>query len=96
LADPSPITRCPISKTAAMQAFLEFVVKELVDDPSAVSVTPVERGGLTVYEVRVARPDAGKIIGRRGGTIQAIRSVLQVGAAKSGRRCSVDLVEDDE
>jgi len=78
-----------------MQDFLEFVVKELVDDPGSVSVTPVERGGLTVYEVRVARPDAGKIIGRRGGTIQAIRSVLQVGAAKSGKRCSVDLVEDD-
>ena len=78
-----------------MQAFLEFVVKELVDEPDAVSVTPVERGGLTVYEVRVARDDAGKIIGRRGVTIQAIRSVLQVGAAKAGRRCTVDLVEDD-
>ena len=78
-----------------MQAFLEFVVKELVDEPEAVSVTPAERVGLTVYEVRVARQDAGKIIGRRGGTIQAIRSVLQVGAAKAGRRCTVDLVEDD-
>ena len=78
-----------------MQAFLEFVVKEMVDDPASVSVTPVERGGLTVYEVRVSRQDAGKIIGRRGGTIQAIRSVLQVGAAKAGKRCTVDLVEDD-
>ncbi|MFM7555144.1 MAG: KH domain-containing protein, partial [Verrucomicrobiota bacterium] len=78
-----------------MQAFLEFVVRELVDDPASVSITPVERGGLTVYEIRVAQPDAGKIIGRRGGTIQAIRSVLQVGAAKAGRRCTVDLVEDE-
>jgi uncharacterized protein len=77
-----------------MQAFLEFVVKELVDQPEDVSVTPVEKGGLTVYEVRVARKDAGKIIGRKGGTIQAIRSLLQVGASKSGRRCTVDLVED--
>ena len=40
-----------------MQAFLEFVVKELVDEPESVSVTPAERGGLTVYEVRVARED---------------------------------------
>jgi len=78
-----------------MQAFLEFVVKELVDEPESVSVTPAERGGLTVYEVRVAREDAGKVIGRRGGTIQVIRSVLQVGAAKAGRRCTVDLVEDE-
>ena len=78
-----------------MPAFLECVVKELVDEPESVSVTPAERGGRTVYEVRVARQDAGKIIGRRGGTIQAIRSVLQVGAAKAGRRCTVDLVEDE-
>lgn len=77
-----------------MQAFLEFVVKELVDQPEEVSVNAVEKGGLTVYEVRVAQSDAGKIIGRKGGTIQAIRSLLQIGASKSGRRCTVDLVED--
>jgi predicted RNA-binding protein YlqC (UPF0109 family) len=77
-----------------MQAFLEFVVRSLVDQPDAVSVTAVEKGGITVFEVRVAQEDAGKVIGRRGGTIQAIRSLLQIGATKSGRRCTVDLVED--
>jgi predicted RNA-binding protein YlqC (UPF0109 family) len=77
-----------------MQAFLELVVKELVDQPEAATVTPVQKGGMTVYEVRVSPEDVGKVIGRRGGTIQAIRSLLQVGATKQGRRCTMDLVED--
>jgi uncharacterized protein len=77
-----------------MQAFLEFVVKELVDSPDEASIEAVERGAMTVYEVRVGEGDAGKIIGRRGSTIQAIRSLLQVGAAKQGRRCTMELVED--
>lgn len=77
-----------------MQAFLEFVVKGLVDNPEAVSVTAVEAGGITTYQLRVAEGDAGKVIGRRGSTIQAIRSLIQVGAQKLGLRCTVDLVED--
>jgi predicted RNA-binding protein YlqC (UPF0109 family) len=66
----------------------------LVDDPESVEVTAPEKVGMTVYEVRVSQDDAGKVIGRRGSTIQAIRSLLQVGGTKSGRRCTVDLVED--
>lgn len=77
-----------------MQAFVEFVVKGLVDQPDAVEVTPVSKNGLTVYELRVAEGDAGKVIGRRGSTIQAIRSLLQVGAQKRGVRCTLELVED--
>ena len=77
-----------------MQAFVEFVVKGLVDQPDDVQVTPVQKSGLTVYELRVAPDDAGKIIGRRGSTIQALRSLVQVGAQKRGVRCTLDLVED--
>ncbi|MEW6302627.1 MAG: KH domain-containing protein [Verrucomicrobiota bacterium] len=77
-----------------MQAFLEFVVKGLVDRPDAVSITPVERGGNTVYELRLHPMDVGKIIGKQGGTIQAIRNLLQVGAAKQGLRCSLEIVEE--
>ncbi len=65
-----------------MQAFLEFVVKGLVDRPDAVNVTPVERDGMTIYELRVHPTDIGKVIGKQGTTIHAIRSLLQVGAAK--------------
>jgi hypothetical protein len=77
-----------------MQAFLEYVVKGLVQHPDAVSVTPVERGGLTVYELRMDPSDVGKIIGRQGMTINAIRSLLLAGSAKKGLRCAVEIVED--
>jgi len=79
-----------------MQEFLAYVVKGLVQNPDAVSVTPVERGGTTVYELRLDPSDVGKIIGRQGVTINAIRSLLQVGSAKKGIRCSVEIVEDNK
>ena len=77
-----------------MQAFLEYIVKGLVQQPESVSITPVERGGMTVYELRLAPADVGKIIGRQGMTINAIRSLLLAGSAKQGLRCSVEIVED--
>jgi uncharacterized protein len=77
-----------------MQAFLEYVVKGLVQNPDTVSITPVEREGMTVYEIRLDRQDVGKIIGRHGVTINAIRSLLLAGSAKKGVRCSVEIVED--
>src|SRR6202167_4515173 len=78
----------------AMQEFLEYVVKGLVQNPGAVTVTPVERAGTTVYELRLDPGDVGKIIGRQGITINAIRSLLLAGSAKKGLRCSVEIVED--
>lgn len=77
-----------------MKEFLEFVAKGLVDHPEEVAVTPVDRNGMTVYELQVGDGDAGKVIGRRGSTIQTIRSLLQVAAQKKGQRCTLDLVED--
>jgi uncharacterized protein len=77
-----------------MQPWLEYVVKGLVDRPEAVSVTPVERGGQVHYELRVDPDDVGKLVGRQGATIKAVRALLQIGAARRGRRCTVDIVED--
>jgi predicted RNA-binding protein YlqC (UPF0109 family) len=77
-----------------MQAYLEYVIKGLVDRPDAVSITPVEKGGATVYEMRLHPTDVGKVIGREGNTIHAIRSLLLVGSAKKGVRCSLELVEE--
>ena len=77
-----------------MQEFLEYVVKGLVQNPGSVTVTPVERAGATIYELRLNPSDVGKIIGRQGATINAIRSLLLAGAAKKGLRCSVEIVED--
>lgn len=77
-----------------MQAFVEYVVKGLVQQPDQVSVTPVERGGLTVFEVRLAAADAGRVIGRQGQTINTIRALLQAGATRKGLRCSIELVDE--
>ncbi len=77
-----------------MQAFLEYVVKGLVSHPETVTVTPVEREGTTIYELRLHPDDVGKVIGRQGMTINAIRSLLLVGSAKKGLRCSLEIVEE--
>ena len=77
-----------------MQAFLEYVVKGLVERPDEVTITPVERNGLTIYELRLAPNDVGRVIGRQGMTINAIRSLLTAGSAKKGLRCTLEIVED--
>lgn len=77
-----------------MQAFVEYIVKGLVDEPEAVTVTPVEREGSTTYELRLAEPDVAKVIGRQGSTIQAIRSLVQTGGGHQGKRCTVEIIED--
>ncbi len=77
-----------------MQAFLETVVKGLVSNPDQVTVTPVERSGTTVYELRLHSNDVGRVIGRQGMTINAIRSLLLAGSAKKGLRCVMDIVEE--
>ena len=69
-----------------MQAFLEYVVKGLVDKPDAVTVTPVPQGGLTVYELRLDPQDVGKVIGRQGMTINARRQRQEGRALHVGDR----------
>ena len=77
-----------------MQAFLEYVVKGLVSHPDAVTVTPVVKDALTIYELRMHPEDVGKVIGRQGMSINALRSLLLAGSAKKALRCSLEIVED--
>ncbi len=78
-----------------MQAFLEYVVKSLIQSPDEATVTPVEKNGVTVYELRMNPSDVGRIIGRDGATINAIRSLLAAGSAKKGLRCTLEIVEEN-
>jgi predicted RNA-binding protein YlqC (UPF0109 family) len=78
-----------------MEAFLDYVVKGLVDRPDAVTITPADRNGVTVYELRVHPTDMGKIIGRQGATINAIRALLLVGSARRGLRCALEVVDEE-
>ena len=77
-----------------MQAYLEFVVKGLVSHPDDVRISPVARDVGTMFELRLHPDDVGKIIGKQGATIGAIRSLLQVGSSRKGLRCSLEIVED--
>ncbi|HEY0006919.1 MAG TPA: KH domain-containing protein [Pyrinomonadaceae bacterium] len=76
-----------------MREAVEIIVKALVDEADAVDVREAEQGGTTRIEVRVAPADMGKLIGRQGRTVRAIRSVLHAASAKRNRRYLLDLVE---
>ena len=77
-----------------MEAFLQLVIKGIVKHPDEVTITPVERNGITVFELRVNADDVGRVIGKQGVTINAVRSLLTAGGARKGLRCSLELVED--
>ena len=79
-----------------MQAFLEQVVKGLVDHPDAVNITEVEQERTTVYELRLLPSDVGRVIGRSGRTVNAIRTLLQVGSAKAGKFTRLDIIDEKE
>lgn len=71
-----------------------MIVKALVDSEAAVDVREVERGGqTTMIEVRVDPEDMGKVIGRQGRTIRALRSILHAASAKGKRRYVLEVVE---
>jgi predicted RNA-binding protein YlqC (UPF0109 family) len=73
---------------------VEFLARSLVDRPDDVSVEAYEEGdGTVVYEVRVAEDDVGKVIGRSGRTVNAVRAVVRAAAVREGRRVLVDVVD---
>jgi hypothetical protein len=75
-----------------MRELVEFLARSLVDTPDAVTVDEVEAEGRTVCEIRVAPGDVGKIIGRGGRVIGAIRVLASASALKSGRRAHIEVV----
>jgi predicted RNA-binding protein YlqC (UPF0109 family) len=76
-----------------MREAVEMVVKSLVDDVEAVDVREVDQQGATLIEVRVAPADMGKIIGRQGRTIRALRSLAYAASLKKRRRFVLEIVE---
>ncbi len=76
-----------------MKESVEMIVKALVDEVDAVDVRAIEREGATLIEVRVAPGDMGKIIGRQGRTIRALRSLAHAVGLKKRHRYILEIVE---
>ena len=77
-----------------MRDTVEMIVRALASDAEAVDVREIERDERTVViEVRVAESDMGKVIGRQGKTVRALRSLLHAVSMKRGRRYVLDIVE---
>ena len=77
-----------------MKDLIEFLARALVDDPDGVSVDSFEEDdGTLVYELHVAEDDVGKVIGRNGRTVNALRAVIRAAAARDGRRVLLDVVD---
>ena len=76
-----------------MRETIEIVVKALVDDADAVDVREIDRNGTTRIEVRVAQSDMGKVIGKQGRTVRALRSLVYAVGLKQHRRYVLDVVE---
>lgn len=77
----------------AMKDLLEFVGKGLVSHPEDFSVEHKAEGDADQYLLNVHEEDFGQIIGRQGRTARALRAIAKAGAARSGRRASVEIVE---
>ncbi|HEY8185364.1 MAG TPA: KH domain-containing protein [Pyrinomonadaceae bacterium] len=76
-----------------MREAVEMVVKSLVDDVEAVDVREVDHQGTTLIEVRVAPGDMGKVIGRQGRTVRALRSLAHAVSLKKKHRFVLEIVE---
>jgi predicted RNA-binding protein YlqC (UPF0109 family) len=71
----------------------ERMAKALVDSPDEVNVTEVEGEKTTVFELRVAQSDLGKVIGKQGKTARAMRTILSASGTKIGKRCVLEILE---
>lgn len=79
----------------SLQELVEHIARSLVDYPNAVEVREVTGpGDATVFELRVAKDDLGKVIGKGGATARAIRFVLIAAAMKTRKRVVLNIVED--
>jgi uncharacterized protein len=72
---------------------LAELARRLVDDPAAVSVEEVEKEGAVVLQLRVAKDDVGKVIGRQGRIARALRTIVRAGATRTDHRILVEIVD---
>lgn len=76
-----------------MQSYVEYVMKGLIENPDSMQIETEDKEGLTVFKVKLHPDDMGKVIGKQGNTINAIRGLLQAGSAKADSRCVLEVSE---
>ena len=77
-----------------MERFLDFVLRHLIEFPDELVILKEEAPKKTVYRLQVRQTDIGKVVGKHGTTIAAIRNLIAAACAKHGTRCSVEIIED--
>lgn len=76
-----------------MKELIEYIVKALVDDPAEVQIKELAGDKTNLYELKVAKSDIGKVIGKRGRTAGAIRTILSAVSTKQGKRAELEIIE---
>jgi predicted RNA-binding protein YlqC (UPF0109 family) len=77
----------------AMKDLVELIARALVDNPEEVMVTAIEGNQATVLELKVAKEDLGKIIGKQGRTARSLRTIIGAASAKVRKRVVLEIVE---
>ena len=78
---------------SSLKDLVEFMAKSLVDQPDSVEVNEIEGEQTTVVELRVAKEDLGKVIGKQGRTARSIRTLLGAAGMKLNRRFNLEILE---
>jgi predicted RNA-binding protein YlqC (UPF0109 family) len=79
-----------------MEDFVAYIIKNLVSKPEDVIVSSSDEEEQICIEIRVAAEDVGKVIGRRGNTINALRTIVRTVATRLGRRAQVELIQPQQ
>ena len=77
-----------------MQEFLDYVLRQLIDFSDEMILTRSEVGKKSVFHLRLRQSDVGKVIGKHGHTIIAIRNLLAAGAARHGEKAVLEIIEE--
>jgi predicted RNA-binding protein YlqC (UPF0109 family) len=77
---------------ASLKELVEFIAKSIVDDPSQVHISEIEGESSVILELRAGPEDMGRLIGRNGRTVNAMRTLVRVLAAKQGKRVNLEIV----
>ncbi|RME87350.1 MAG: KH domain-containing protein [Anaerolineae bacterium] len=76
-----------------MKALIEYIARSLVEHPEQVEVRTRRAGRRVVVELRVAKPDMGRVVGRHGRVANAMRALLRVAAERENKLASLDIIE---